>query len=583
MTASKFCARGLAVTPGLLLFLLLLSGCREDTAPTAIAGDPVLCKAKSVTIARVQGKDWRSPLEGSQQSVDGVVTAVEEDEGFYLEEVGETEPGASRALFVATPELAPHAEPGQHWFVTGTVKERGSSRDTLTSVADLQAFAVCAEGLPLPNTSATLPLSSVQRETLEGMRLTFDQDFFVSDVYQHHRGTVSLSIGEDLRSATEDGPPGEAAARTNRENRERTLATHLPSPVETPLAVGSRAGTVLGVFGHDGRNAVLLAEDVNKLEPRNPPKPFPAAADGDIRVVIANLLNFFNGDGRGDGFPAERGARSLEEFERQQERTAAVMAQLRPDLLAVQELENDGYGPQSAAASLLKVLEGGTREDYAAIEAPGGDYLGNDVISVGLFYRKSTLEPVGRPHTLTAEPFLERSRQPLAQVFRDLASGETFLVAVNHLKSKGSCPDDGPNRNRRDGQGCWNVVRAESVNELLPWLKELASATSTDKVLVVGDMNAYRREDPIERFRAGGFTELVETLSGLPQYSVRFYGQAGTLDYAFASPALAALASRADIWPVNADWPPRMDLPRPWLRMSDHDPVIVDFDFQNRP
>ena len=92
-------------------------------------------------------------------------------------------------------------------------------------------------------------------------------------------------------------------------------------------------------------------------------------------------------------------------------------------------------------------------------------------------------------------------------------------------------------------------------------------------------MNSYRREDPIERFRAGGYTELVETLAGLPQHSVRFYGQGGTLDYAFASPALAPLAARAGIWPINADWPPRMELPQPWLRMSDHDPVVVDLDF----
>ena len=126
-------------------------------------------------------------------------------------------------------------------------------------------------------------------------------------------------------------------------------------------------------------------------------------------------------------------------------------------------------------------------------------------------------------------------------------------------------------------------MRGESVDELLPWLGLIAAESGTDKVLVVGDMNAYRKEEPIERFRAGGYAELVERLSGLPQYSVRFYGQAGTLDYAFASPALVPLASRAAIWPINADWPPRMVLPRPWLRMSDHDPVIIDLDFLNRP
>lgn len=576
--------RGLAATPGLLLFLFLSSGCQEEAAPTpdAIAGDPALCTSAGTAIAQVQGTDWRSPFEGSRQTVSGIVTAVSGGEGFYLEDTAERKPGTSRAMFVATPELAPHAEPGQRWVVTGTIEERGSARDTLTSMGDLQAFAVCGEGLPLPETPTELPLTSRQREALEGMRLAFGQDFFVSDVYQHHRGTVSLSIGDDLRSATEDAPPGDAAARSNRANRQRTLAIRLPGPVGAPLAVGSRAVNLSGVLGHDGRNAVLLTESMENPQLLPIPEPFPAAAEGELRVVSANLLNYFNGDGQGGGFPAERGARSLAEFQQQQERTAAAMAQLRPDLLAVQELENDGYGPHSAAASLLRLLEKSTGEDYAVVEAPGG-YLGNDVIAVGFFYRPDTLEAVGPPHTLTAEPFLERSRQPLAQVFRDRASGKTLLVAVNHLKSKGSCPDAGPNSNQGDGQGCWNTVRAESVDALLPWLDDLASRVGTDKVLVVGDMNAYRQEDPIRRFREGGYTELVETVAGLPRHSVRFYGQGGTLDYAFASPALVPSVRQADTWPINADWPPRMDLPRPWLRMSDHDPVIVDLDFQTTP
>ena len=103
--------------------------------------------------------------------------------------------------------------------------------------------------------------------------------------------------------------------------------------------------------------------------------------------------------------------------------------------------------------------------------------------------------------------------------------------------------------------------------------------TGTDNILVLGDMNAYRREDPISVFREAGYLELVETVEGLPQYSFRFFGQAGTLDYVLATPGLAGAATDAKIWHINADWPARMALPEPWLRMSDHDPVIVDFEF----
>ena len=156
-------------------------------------------------------------------------------------------------------------------------------------------------------------------------------------------------------------------------------------------------------------------------------------------------------------------------------------------------------------------------------------------------------------------------------------------MVVNHLKSKGSCPDDGANRAQGDGQGCWNPSRTAAVYAQLPWLQQLATAAGTDRILVLGDMNAWRLEDPIRAFRAAGLIDVVEVRQKPPLHSFRYFGQGGTLDYAFASPTLAERVSDARIWNINADWPRRMDLPQPWLRMSDHDPVIVDLDFSQSP
>jgi predicted extracellular nuclease len=253
---------------------------------------------------------------------------------------------------------------------------------------------------------------------------------------------------------------------------------------------------------------------------------------------------------------------------------------MQPDLLAVQELENDGFGPDSAARSLLGLLNDTGRDDWAFV-APGTGRIGGDVITVGLFYRPQVLESIGPPQLLDSPEFRHLSRQPLAQLFRDRQTGETFLVAVNHLKSKGSCPDSGENSDQEDGQNCWNQARLSAVIALVPWLGELAKGMSTDRVIILGDMNAWRKEDPIRKFGDSGFIDLVEQLSGLPQYSFLYWGQTGTLDYAFASPALAEYARRAFIWHINAEWPRKMDQPQPWLRASDHDPLIVDFDFNH--
>lgn len=565
--------KGLAVVPGLLLSGLLLSACEEHGAP--IADNPALCLADTTPIEEVQGDSWRSPLEGSRLSVRGVVTVVEAGHGFYLEQPERADPKRSGALFIESPPLSGHARPGQYWVLEGTVVERGEQRDTVTTLTDPGSHAVCEEGLPLPATDVALPLSNPEREALESMRIRFAAELFVTDVYAQDRGLLTLSTGEPLWAPTEYLDPGPEAAAGSRRNRAHSINVRLPEKPATPLPVGSTLGEASGLFGHDGRDPLLVLETG---EPTPAPVP-PLPGDGSrLRVVSANLLNFFNGDGRGGGFPTERGARSAEEFEVQKNRLRAALDVIRPDLLAVQELENDGFGPVSAAADLVRLLEAGGSGSYRAVATPG-DRVGTDVIAVGLFYNEEALEPAGPPALLATEPFRGLSRQPLAQAFRHKASGTVFLVAVNHLKSKGSCPDPGPNANQGDGQGCWNAARVEAVHAQLPWLEELAREAGTGYILVLGDMNANRQEDPIRVFADGGYVELVETLEGLPQYSYRFFGQAGTLDYAFASPGLARASTGARIWHINADWPARMSLPEPWLRMSDHDPVIVDLDF----
>lgn len=570
---SRYTKKGLAIVPGLLLCGLLLSACEERSGPST--ENIALCLAETTPIETVQGDSWRSPLEGTRQTVGGVVTVVDQHVGFYLEQGQRENPQRSGGLFIESPLLSENARPGQLWVLEGTVVERGEQRDTVTTLSDTVLHAVCEEGLPLPSTEVSLPLSGPEREALESMRIRFGAELFVTDVYSQHRGMLTLSTGEPLWVPTEYMDPGSTAAAGFRRNRAHSIEVELPGTPGTPLSVGSEVGNVIGLFGHDGRDPLLRLEQADYQ-----PAPSPAAPAGapQLRVVNANLLNFFNGDGRGGGFPAERGARSRDEFENQKARLRAALDAMGPDLLAVQELENDGFGPDSAAADLLRLLEAGGRGPYRAVE-PSANRVGGDVIAVGLFYREAALEPVGPSSMLAAEPFRDLSRQPLAQVFRHRATGTIFLAASNHLKSKGGCPEPGPNANQGDGQGCWNTARVEAVHALLPWLEEKARAAGTDNILVFGDMNAYRREDPISIFRDAGYLELVETLEELPQYSYRFFGQAGTLDYIFATRGLARAATGAKIWHINADWPARMTLPEPWLRMSDHDPVIVDFEF----
>ena len=118
-------------------------------------------------------------------------------------------------------------------------------------------------------------------------------------------------------------------------------------------------------------------------------------------------------------------------------------------------------------------------------------------------------------------------------------------------------------------------MRLASAKKMSTWVKTIAASTGTDNILILGDMNAYRNEDPINAIRDAGFTELMDEKQG-QKYSFVYFGQHGTLDYAFSSDALLPNVEQAFIWHVNAALPTNMKLPQPWLRFSDHDPVVVD-------
>jgi len=566
---------GLAFTPGLLLGILMLSGCGENEG---VEGSPELCLSERTAIHSIQGEGWRSPLEDSYQFVGGIVTRTEPGNGYYIEQIdGGSSTSASKALFVQWHGEASKAEPGHRVVVGGRVRELGSRRDTLTGLSHIDRFAICDRELSLPVTRTELPLANPRREALEGMRITVAQTLYVTDNYSARHGELMLSSGDTLRIPTEDHAPGTTARQADRHNRERALTAHYKPWSKTSLAAGSRVDELTGIFGHRRDRQQLLTESA-RTAPAAVPKRIGSPESGQIRVVSANLLNFFNGDGRGGGFPTERGAETRAQFKAQSARINAALEMLQPDLLAVQELENDGFERYSAAQSLLKLLG----PDFAVVRTPA-NRIGDDAITVGLFYRTSVLEPIGGPQTLGTGPFANLSREPLAQAFRDRESGTAFLAVVNHLKSKGGCPEDSEGANADHGQGCWNPVRVESVATLLAWLQDTSRVSDTDLILVMGDMNAYRREDPVERFRSGGYVELVERHSNLPQHSYRYYGRAGTLDYAFATPGLAARTARAFIWHINADWPRGVTLPQPWLGMSDHDPVIIDLALDESP
>ena len=108
------------------------------------------------------------------------------------------------------------------------------------------------------------------------------------------------------------------------------------------------------------------------------------------------------------------------------------------------------------------------------------------------------------------------------------------------------------------------------------WADQLARDLTEGRALILGDLNAYRMEDPIQFMLESGYKDLTASTGLRQEYSYVYGGLAGTLDHAFASPAMAPLVRSGRIMNINAGYPAGVNLELPWLRSSDHDPVIVD-------
>jgi uncharacterized protein len=75
---------------------------------------------------------------------------------------------------------------------------------------------------------------------------------------------------------------------------------------------------------------------------------------------------------------------------------------------------------------------------------------------------------------------------------------------VNHLKSKGSDCNAVGDPDTGDGQGNCNGTRTDAAEALVDWLATDPTGSGDPDVLVIGDMNAYAKEDPIAVFEGAG-------------------------------------------------------------------------------
>jgi predicted extracellular nuclease len=416
----------------------------------------------------------------------------------------------------------------------------------------------------------------------------------------NRRSRIALDDNSTSSNATLNGggvapypAPGLSAANTLR-----------VGALVNPDPNGGNPAPLVGIF--DDRFGTYRIQPTAPVTFSNASNPRPdtnaliTALGGRFRVANANVLNFFTTLG-------SRGAETAQELTNQRIKIVTNLGKLSADVIGLSEVQNFANGQtnggtytNAALADLTTSLATATGRNYQfvntinAANIVGGNVAqnGTDAIRNVLIYDAGRVTPVGNAALYYQG---DQNRPSLAQTFKPAsgakADSQTFTVVVNHFRSKGSAcggASDDP------FQGNCNGMRLSMAVNVQNWLAGNPTgdpAGANRKYLLIGDLNAYFGEDPVQSFLGGnGYVNLIALLTGANAYSYNFGSLAGYLDHALVNTTFLPLIKNIAEVHVNADEPAALQALDSDLKSAtaqaayfagnefaaaDHDPLVV--------
>lgn len=513
-----------------------------------------------------------SPLVGQAVTVEATVSAVfqgaDKLDGFFIQQA-DRDPSASHGLFVYSDS---RVRPGERVRLRGQVKEfYGLTELTKVRLLDRCGQSQAPEALSLP-----MQTSETQREALEAVKVQVPR-LSISQNHQLSRfGQLQLAprvIGSPVSERWLVDDPSTSVSPTEVDY----LAT-----VETldQLHLGSELAPLDAVVSYGFGAYRLIPVQPVSITPMDFSLPKKDARA--LRLAGSNVNNLFNGNGRGSGFRDGRGPENQRQYARKLNRLSQAFVRLDADVIALNEVENDGFGQNSTLIDLIESLNHLTGDDRYQAVTFSDRQTGTDAIQNAMLFNARTVVKVGQPRSITELPEWEnRWHRPfMLQEFEAIRSGQRFSVVVAHLKSKGSrCPEDTDQSVQQEG-ACM-VKRLNAVDRLLGWL----SIPEDQPAFLIGDFNAYANERPIRKLARAGWKTLVGTANA---YSYVYDGQPGVLDYVIGNAMAERLVLQSGYWPINSGqvagatqvpFLSRLRLPE-FYGFSDHDPVFIDVSFR---
>ena len=608
-----------------------LANAKISTTP-ALLLEPSCAGAAILTpIYDIQGSGAATTLTGSKIT-EGVVVGDFQStdttglQGFYIQDrYGDGNTNTSDAIFVdqstSTPDTA--VSVGDFVRVTGIVGEAfGQTRIEPTNIS------ACGTRVLPATIRVTFPLPTGQSdlEKYEGMLVQIPTELTVTELFRLGEfGQATLSSGglnnetntdNRLDQFTQFNAPNAANFTTYKNNNSRRSLVVDDGRADSnpPVNLLGRGGNPLTASNtlRGGDTITDLTGIINfsfsayRIQPTAPtnfqavnPRPTAPTVGGTLRVASFNVLNFFTTLNQATFTPANcsnsiaaRGAEDSIEFTRQKAKIIQAILAIDPDVLGVIEMQNNGTTAIDNLVAELNTSAGaGT---YSTASAPTNGY-GCDAIKVDFIYKPSkvNLGSIVSPDDTVYTSFSSSGtgRKPVAATFTQISNGAVFTAVMNHFKSKGSAAAGAGNTDAGDGQGNSNALRVQNSTDLKNWLATNPTGTTDPDYLLMGDFNAYTKEDPLVVLETAGYTNLNPATS----YSYVFDGAWGSLDHAFGSSSLTTQVAGAQKLHINADEPTALDYNTTLdngtviktaaqvislyaadpYRSSDHDPVVV--------
>lgn len=501
--------------------------------------------------------------------VAGVFQEVGELGGFFIQDHTIF---SNRGIFVKTQRLV-HV--GDEILITAKIVEYKNE----TRLDSVQSIQLLSEGNSVSKQSVSLPISLSKMEQLEGSLIHIENELLISSSYSFLKyGQILLSTSE-LVQATE--------IYDAQLDSQKIMDLSSPKQVNsividdlsnmrfpfldslycksTDISIGNKCSGIIGFvsqFNDDYRIRLIddiLVEAIEKEEG--------SSVKGALKVMSFNLHNLFNGDGKGDGFPTPRGAKTYKSYQLQLAKLKAAICAANPDIIAMMELENDGEDSLSTLVQFCSYLNLKNPSRKYTVSLTGTS-SSSDFIKTGIIYDANSVT------ALTTAKYHKNpifSRPPLFQRFNYGGNSE-FILSVNHFKSKSPRGAQGLNEDQKDGQAAYNYKRKQQAEVLLNLVDSLYE---NDDLLIVGDFNAYTNEDPIQLLESNNLKRLEVT-----KYSYEYKGRKGNLDHAFVSKNLESSINEVKVWDINTSYPNWIDYRHEladstYYRSSDHNPILI--------